>query len=789
MPVSPKVLKAHGCTPADWKPLFTAKGNYSGKSKSGKLPQIKRLETLIANRINDGRLKNLQDYRVFAAIDMAYDAPFDQTTPTLIQSFLGQDWSNLKQEDVLAKLQQWGLKPDDLLLKTTRPDGSCVYTPNPPTFYKILVPLVKAYVTIRRGKLFNDRNKVPLLDYEPIEWNSETRILCEILNHTVQVISGELGYPRDLDQTILQTLQYATTLVFPREVWYTEYQMEMVDGKEKKVLQKEGIRYCQPHPTRMFWDQHYSISSFNTDSGCEFAGYWKVVSYGDILDNQNYWNRKAVGFGSTVDWFSPEISSNFFSEVYPCQMAFPNFTYGEKSSRESSAIYYATSQRDMAVFQTDVFMKLTPAKWKLGTYKYPIWVRFIVANDNSILYAEPVAYSPVLFCGYDTDQLRAKNASMALEVLPFQDHIGNTLSQIVLTIKQNLANIYFYEKNVLNREDIDAVKNAGEMQYRTINMVPYDSFKNARAGLDVKGGIIPVHFDYKDVTPMFQSMNTMLSMLERLLQLSAQESGAAASHQQSKEEIQVISGNTSNRVQFTGSFIDDFIDAWKRQQYDAIQAYADDELTAMVPGDIPDIEEHLEALGFKKSGTVQGEGKLIVKGSKRGLLKLQDFAVTGKGPDRKNDTQTAQIMMQAAQAVSNSQVLAQAIGAKPLLKIIERAAIMAGADKDFKLRPDDKAQANALQQMAQEIMQAMMKKVNETVTKPAAEEMKKIQDEIVQLQQVVAKALKLQPPDPRNVPVQSPAQPQPQPPTPDAQVQPQPAPGSGEPGTPQAPVA
>jgi hypothetical protein len=89
--------------------------------------------------------------------------------------------------------------------------------------------------------------------------------------------------------------------------------------------------------------------------------------------------------------------------------------------------------------------------------------------------------------------------------------------------------------------------------------------------------------------------------------------------------------------------------------------------------------------------------------------------------------------------------------------------------------------------MAQEIMQAMMKKVNETVTKPAAEEMKKIQDEIVQLQQVVAKALKLQPPDPRNVPTQPPAQPQP--PTPDAQVQPQPAPGSGEPGTPQAPVA
>src|SRR5580692_11251291 len=128
MPVSPKVLKAHGCTPADWKPLFTAKGNFSGKNRTGKLPQIKRLELLIANRIQDVQLRNLNDWPMYWAIEKAYDAPFDQTTPTMIRSFLGQDWSNLKQQDLLAKLQQWGLKPDDLLLKTTQPNGQTTYT-------------------------------------------------------------------------------------------------------------------------------------------------------------------------------------------------------------------------------------------------------------------------------------------------------------------------------------------------------------------------------------------------------------------------------------------------------------------------------------------------------------------------------------------------------------------------------------------------------------------------------------------------------------------------------------
>jgi hypothetical protein len=51
--VSNKQLKKHGCTPKDWKPLFTA--------KEDKLPQIKKRELLIMNRINDGRLMNIRE--------------------------------------------------------------------------------------------------------------------------------------------------------------------------------------------------------------------------------------------------------------------------------------------------------------------------------------------------------------------------------------------------------------------------------------------------------------------------------------------------------------------------------------------------------------------------------------------------------------------------------------------------------------------------------------------------------------------------------------------------------
>ena len=68
------------------------------------------------------------------------------------------------------------------------------------------------------------------------------------------------------------------------------------NGEEQEVIQKEGssIRIAASFP-ELFWDLSYPVQSLNTDTGCEFAGYWKVVSYGDILDNSVYWNRRSVG--------------------------------------------------------------------------------------------------------------------------------------------------------------------------------------------------------------------------------------------------------------------------------------------------------------------------------------------------------------------------------------------------------------------------------------------------------------------------------------------------------------
>ena len=213
MPVSPKILKQHGCDPKLWRDLFAP------KDPATKPRQIKKLETLIQGRIQDGQLRCILEWKTWAAVDLAFDAPFAQTTPTFINNLVNR---RLTQEEVLSELQRWGLKEEELFLTVAMKNGQPGKMLNVPTFYRVFIPLVKAYITIRWAKLFNDRNKNPLFKYEPLQPNAEHRILCEMVTYMVSVMTADFGYSTVLRDCIFQTLMYSTCLMFPREVWKRE---------------------------------------------------------------------------------------------------------------------------------------------------------------------------------------------------------------------------------------------------------------------------------------------------------------------------------------------------------------------------------------------------------------------------------------------------------------------------------------------------------------------------------------------------------------------------------------
>lgn len=721
-------LKKHGVSSDAFKKIFT-----QPRSKWDK--DVKRLLDVMSARRREGMDGCLRDHRNYWTIDLAYDTPVSQTTSTLIQSLLSR---RMDAKGTLEALASWGLKEGDLFING-KVDGKDAKILNPPVFYELLVPAVCSYTNIVWASLYNERDKSPLLTYEPRTQTDKNKVACDIIADWVSTISGWYGYPCYMRQAILQMLKYGVMLAFTREEWHCEKQA--VDGEIEIV--KEGLRYVMPHPSRMFYDLYHPLWTINTATGCEFAGHWDVVRAGDILDNKKYWNRDAITFGE--NWFSVPSAGRYFQEVFPCVMKFPVIPDGTKS-RETKAAYYTDNQRDTALFLTHFFWKLVPKQWGLGDYEHPVWIRFIMASDDTIIWAEPCAYNPIWFMGYDFDDQAGTPRSLAAEILPWQAHLGNILTEMVRTAKRNICDLFAYDTEQVDVVDLNKLNNLGDRKYGGPQFIPASSTSKSRLGLDWKNPFARMDIGYHSTVELQQSLMTTLTMMERMLQITSQEAGTVAAHYQSKTEVEITNNSSGNRRRATGSGIDDGTDAWKLQVEDASQAYRESTIEAQVSADIPDVKKHLTELGFKV--IEDGPKQLLVKGSKK-TLRYESFARTNLGPDGLRDPQAAQVIFQSLGQIAQNPEVFQAVGVKRVVKILEWAAKLAGAPREFDITGDvDKGEngANALGQLTpllQQMQASIMEAVKTNVVQPTAEELAKHEQQIQQLTGVVGEIEKL----------------------------------------------
>jgi hypothetical protein len=687
MSLDPQILEKHGVTVEKLKEKFTAE-------KPDEKTQL--LINLIRSRINEGINKSIREARHWWAIDQAFDAPFRQISPTLAKSLL-----STKMDDAgVLKAQDWGLT--HLIREQTDAHGKVTRTIDLPAFFEVTVPVAKAYAIIRTAKIFNDRNIYPLFKYEPARLTLKNKTRCEIITDRVQAMTSQYGYAAIMRQAILSKMIYGTCLMFPAECWHTEKQIhENKDGAEEVKIVKEGLRYNLPHPSRVFWDLNYRLGTFNTDTGCSYAGYWQVQRYGDIKDNDAYWNTDKITYGT--DWMTH--SPTFFSTLYPCVCKFPNQTNGPPNAtstatagnaptagagamdRESAAGFYAADETDKAVTLTQLFMKLTPKKYGWGDYPHPVWFRLVVVNESTVIYVEVLAYHPVIYRGYDAHEERELNSSLVLETLPFQDHIGNLISQQILTIKQNLIAAAFVNEDAVGKGTMDNLKNLGQRLYVEMSFIPFSAKTAAFAGKDIKEAFIPVSFPRLDTTSILNGIRTLLDMMERILVMSSQEIGAAAAHEQTAEETRVIQSSTSNRLNFTASYDDDADLAWKKQLYDALMAYGEEDVYAQIETlSAKDVKNTLEDLGFtvEEEGDAAKNTKTLVKGSKTALL-YESFASTRDSGERINNIQLANAMVQLLQVVFSNPLIFQAIGPAQAVKLINQVVALGGFFAEFKL--------------------------------------------------------------------------------------------------------
>jgi len=719
----------------------------SGEEKNDADKRV-ALHNRIRSRTDEGRQRNFSDWRVFAAIDKSWSQALYQISPSILASFIDTDPNS---EDVLKQLDGWGLA--HLITETVdAKSGKAVKKLNLPVFFKVFVPLVKAYVTIRWAKIMNDRRQTPFFKYEPFKQTTPMRLKCEALTDRINVISNQYGYYDVMKQAVLKMLNYSYALQFITKEWDYEEQwrkataedvalgktkaapsdadpnarLPVNEGEYIKVTDREGLSYHTPHPSRSFWDMAHGKHTINYDHGCQFTGYWRIARYRELKES-NFWNTEAIALGGT-DLIGAHKA--FFDNVYPCMMK-----YGCASATAASAEigvgappldrekeianqYYGTELLDQGVLVTEYFEKLVPKDNGLGTYDCPVWFRFVLAGDGcTILYAAPLPYAPTIYYGYDADESLSKNSSLAQEVQPFQDHFGNVLTQILHTAKQNLANLTLIDEDQLTENAFKKIGNIGDDIYQGLNLFGFSGKKAFRGQNRVVDAIHSFNLPKGNVAELTNVLKTILDVLERILVMSSQEIAQAASHEQTREEVRVISASMTSRLQFTSTPVDIATAAWKRQLYQAVMAYGDDDMWAHLPSDIPLSKEALEAFGFTyvdKDAVVGRDRYRAVKFNKKSTaVDMWLFANTRDDTDRGSDKDAAVAWSQIVQNLMNNPISAQAIGADQMIEIANLIGHLSGAfPRDWNLK---NAAPNVSEEQRQQQAQEQLKAVTDQV--------------------------------------------------------------------------
>lgn len=717
---SKEQLKKAGVTPEKIKPLAEDLDTAASDSK------FKKWIERESSRIRDGVDMNLRNWRLWWALDQAYDAPFHQISYTLLKDIISKDYDDEKVKSLVedfgvAHMLEPVLNAEGIAEKNA--DGTARMSLNIPVFFEIFVPLCAAYVKARWSKLFNDRNLVPLYKYEPAYSTQDNRLRCDIITSRVSVMASQYGYANDEKDSIFQALHYGLSIAFPREAWHRDWKIGE-DGKKK--VDREGLRFNMPPPERMYYDMSERLSSINSMSGCAFAGYWHISKLGDVKAN-DWWNKDKITFGENMDII--KANPNFFSNVYPCTIRFPDgLTTENENDRESTYAAYASAEDDTAVLLTEHFCTAIPKDVGVGTYEYPVTFRMLIMNYDTVAYIEPMFCGFGAYYGYDADGNRAKNSSLTLEIMPFQDHIGNILTNWISAAKQNLIAPTFYDESLIPKQAIDALKNNGHKAVCARQFINFNS-ADMRAKLgETREAFYSPSFPLLPSGEMQSLIRGVLELLERALGFSAQEIGQAASHEQSATESNIINNNIGGRVQFTGTFIDEGQWAKKKMLYDAWIANSDDDIMAEVyPNYTATYDEFVKLckkLGIEvldRAGNNGDRAVIKVPKDKKDALLIDAFVSNRDGTNRINNQGIASSAVQLLTSFASNPALFAAVGPEQVVELTNQIAALLQLPKDFRLKFNPKSMAEAKEgQMPPELIgqiQDQMKQMAEEIGK------------------------------------------------------------------------
>lgn len=747
------ILKQAGTTNERLREILTAsmpdKSKKTPKDKKAKIERDvkhrEKIEKLINSRLKEHIVFTMRNHHIYSSVDLAWDsAPINKQTIPLIM----YAQKRLSLDSCVTELSK--LKVSDKFVRKSesgQPTGIDL-----PKFFETNINLVRSLITRRLSAQANKYNNLyPFFKYDPRATTATARLKGDVLSQRMDIMADQYDYRHFQTQCIRDMMLYGHCVAFPRASWEKEVHWQKKNlseefqggdlEKESRVV-KEGLSWINPHPSRVFWDHNYPLSSLNSDSGAEYVGYWEVLKYKDVAGNPAYFNRASVSYTDfTTGMFGS--NSSYWSQYYSAISAPPRMDdLTSHNDRRNLIGQYNSEYADASIFVSEFYWKIIPKEYGIGDYPYPVWVHFKIASESTIIFAEIMPSSPAAVYSFNENDNRLVNISIAHELMGFQDQLTNLFSQLLETVKADLFAVAVLNSDIFP-DDAEGQALASEFRatmkgenfYATTHVLETSFSRLRELGIDTNADNV-----FKvvrsgantNLQAIFNSIVQVMSMAERLLALSPQEQGQPSPRETSATEVQVIANTTESVYGFISDSIDEGRAAVKRICYESLVVCGSNHIYLPVLNRYPSAV--VEAAGFKVADAgdmfdPQAERRYTVIGEKHKLI--HDYVFNSRdGSERSSNMAAANILTQMLPILQNPQLL-QALSKEKYYEILNAIFRNSGAGVDLNLRlqpgedntmvPQEQKDAMANSQQDNQEMGLMLQQLVQVVQQNAEE--------------------------------------------------------------------
>jgi hypothetical protein len=730
--ISPAALEKTGTTNKALREIFTAKpAAVDATEEDKKLCEARcKLRKTFEDRINNRLMEHinfsLKNYQFYSAVDLAWEPPplSNKIYPLVLY---GQN----RIDTATCANQLRDLKCADEFVK--KDEKGNITGIDLPRFFDVSINLVRSMVTRRLAAQSNKYNNLfPYFKYESRSTSQVGKLRADIMSQRADIMADQFDYRHTDVQAYRDGLMYGHTVDFVRCAW--ERDMHWAEKKKapedkskpefEAVVTREGLAWVKPHPSRVFCDNAYTLASLNSDSGCEYIGFWDVARFGSIHNNPLYFNRTEVGYNQVyLSLF--QTYAQYFSQYYttitpPAVPAtFLDVTAG--NDRKNLIGYYSGEQNDTSVVIANYYEKLIPSEWGFGSYPYPVWVRFVVAGWDTIIYAEILPSTPGAVLSYNEKDDRQLNLGVGHELLAWQDHMTNLVSYLLLALTGDNQKILVLDIDVLSPEQrTEFRKRAHGKKWRSeITVLEISRAKLEELHLKV-GDIISL-IETKSstqITLVMEAMLRLMSLMERVMALSPQEQGQPAPREISATETNLIAGTTESVYNFISDALDEFRAAKKKIIYESYMFHGEQnfrvpviaryskEVIAKAGLQIEDMDEEEATQAFGRyTGTIIGA---------KGRLEHEFIFTSRDGAERASNTQAAATLGELLKSILPIPAVQESLTKNQLAGIINELSRLSGA-YDLKLPDDDPKGNQPMSPSAGEQVQQAMQQMASTL--------------------------------------------------------------------------